>query len=352
MPSGLLRLLSPGLRSATGDERYTFAPTRRPTHFRVPCAVRRFKRKLGARRSPRLHKWRLNMLVEVRDVDRALRPSRLLLRFGDAACIHRHLQTFGKHANAVGHHYMALVLFECAHAVREDVNSVIAANNMRIHLHEYDLAAAIYARLLAEPSWDLSETQHEMVERKQAEVAALLQNREASPLSHYVCCEDEVQQLLRDPPERTAMPDEEGDMLVRLIRRHGHAANEAGEIASARLFFDCAFAFSRAPADLLSAANMRAKNVEGSAAAEALYQLVSADESADEHECDVAERKLAHLMAQRAALAATAAAPTGVDVTDKDDDLHGERAWLVATVLCWPQTDADLNEKEANVVPA
>ena len=280
-------------------------------------------------------------------LDRALRPqTRLTMRFSDSLLMHNRLLQLGKVVNAVGHHLMALSFFSCAHAAREDVNCIIAAANMRLHLdalEEFELAAAIYAQLLAEPSWELSDAQREVVLRKQAEAAAAIEACRAWPLNRHAQKEDMVQQIIRDSPEVADFPDGEADQLIMLLRKHGHAANESGETSAARQFFDCAFAVSRAPADLLSAANMRAKLFEGSAEAEALYHHVSADDTADERERAVAGRKLEALNRQRAALAAAGAAPAADDALGEAGGV--DRAWIFATVLCSPE-ESDEDEPE------
>lgn len=273
--------------------------------------------------------------------ERALYPRpRLNLRYAEASLIHRHLMLLGKAANAKLHHSVALAAFQCAHAAKEDVNCIIAAANMRLNLGTISLAAAIYSRVLSQATWELADTQRSHAERKHAEATAARTARARSAANARLALENEVEQLLFD---HALAPEDEGEdeghsleRLVRLLRRYGHAANEAGEITAAQQWFDCAWQFSRAPADLLSAANMRAKQLEGSSAAEALYLEVSASEDADVHQREVAARKLEQLYAARAAWAAGGEdeAATAEQQHLADEQQHmSEIGWLAATAL-------------------
>ena len=211
-------------------------------------------------------------------------------------------------------------------SAKQDVACAMAAANMRLKLGQLTLADGAYEQLQRTRLAELTQEQRQMLQRKRSEAAAEMA-QSASTLAKrlYSVGENEVEQLLRD--RRSELPVGEGEALVRLLRRHGHAANEAGEWVAARRWFDCAFALSHATSDLLSAANMRAKSEEGSAAAEALYQHVCAAEDADDNERAFAARKLALLFEQRAALVASSDAAG-------NDGPGGERTWLFATALC------------------
>ena len=119
--------------------------------------------------------------------------------------------------------------------------------------------------------------------------------------------------------------EEMANGVVKLLRKLGHALNAANEVYAAQLAFDCAFAVARSPTDLLSAANMRAKLVQGSAAAEALYvHLLSLDlEVFDGHERSLAHTKLEALRERREAA--------------RRDEVEAEGLasnWLASTLLC------------------
>ena len=86
-----------------------------------------------------------------------------------------------------------------------------------------------------------------------------------------------------------ASADDEA-LFLRLLRKHGHAANEAGDIDAAQLWFDCAHAASRSSRDPLSAVNMRTKLVPGSPAAAAPLHPISLPAGAVEED----ELRIAH----------------------------------------------------------
>ena len=104
-------------------------------------------------------------------------------------------------------------------------------------------------------------------------------------------------------------------------------------LSRSRLWFDCAYAVSHSPTDLLSAANMRAKLVPASPAAEALYlHLLSLPAGAvGDNELRIAHRKLDALRDERA----TAAWQPTFDVenVDEEEEEAARSAWLSATVL-------------------
>ena len=183
-----------------------------------------------------------------------------------------------------------------------------------------------------------------MVRRKLEEATTARASRARLPAGALVTPEDEVEQLLCDElPADLAVAEVDAATIVRMCRRLGHAANDAGDFTAAQHWFDCGFVTSRSPADLLSAANMRAKHNAGSTAAEALYLLVSADDSADEHQRAASARKLTQLYQARAA----AGVPTASEGTShgvattlpSQSQLAGERAWMAATALCPVQLD-------------
>lgn len=231
--------------------------------------------------------------------------SRPKLRAHDREALHRSLLSLGHEANAQGRHTLAYAFFESAYNAKDDLGGLISAINMRLKLGQFALAARLYARLLEEPTWLLSPSQRELVERKMDEAEALALRAQTSP-SMMMPLEDEVSQLV-GPFEVSSgrLAGADTEELVVLLRRQGHATNAVDDVDAAQLWFDCAWALSRAASDLLSAANMRLKRDDTCAAAEALYGwlLSLGEEALGEHEVEVAARKLETLGERRRELA-------------------------------------------------
>ena len=288
--------------------------------------------------------------------DHLLRPRRRMqLHPQEALTLHRQLLVLGRAANEVGHHLMAQAYFESAFNAKEDVAALVSAVNMRLKLGQLALAAAAYRKLLLEPPrYELPSGVRETVVRKLAEAREGIARRARAPapVRHL---EDEVAQLLRHrgglAPTMAASADDEA-LFLRLLRKQGHAANEANDAGAAQLWFDCAYAASRSPRDLLSAANMRTKLVPGSPAAEALYlHLLALPAGAvGDDELRIAHRKLDALREQRDAAAAWQPAFDVEHVNDDDDEEEEEEdeeeaarsAWLAATVRRAHEQCADL----------
>lgn len=233
--------------------------------------------------------------ADQRAVAHALRQrTRLALRAAEASWLHRRLLAFGHAANDRGDHLIANAFFESAFNVHDDASAFISATNMRLKLGQFTFAAAVYERLLADlEEWSLTSTQIDLVQRKLGEARDAQARRAANDL-RMRRLSDEVCELLRDRRVGSEI-HADAERAARLARRLGHAANAAGDTEAAQCFFDCAFAMGCAPADLLSAANMRAKLAPGSAAAQAIYTHLLCLSEAGEHERHLAETKLAAL---------------------------------------------------------
>ena len=261
----------------------------------------------------------------------AMRPR---LQNADAALLHRHLGALGHAANNHAAHITALAAFECAHSVLGDTNSMLAAANMRLHLGLHYLASATYEKVLTDPNLVLTQEQRSLATRKQSEVAAVLASAPAGAHWHrdIIVTEDEVEQLLNGPP-LPPVATNELNTVVRLLRRLGHVANDAGEVADAQRWFDSCYHFSRSPVDLLSAANMRIKQDAGACSAECLYLNVLATEDADDEIFFAADRKLE-------ALAAARRASASVPAEALEAQRAIERKWLFETALA-PTNESD-----------
>ena len=273
-------------------------------------------------------------------VAHVLRP-RLLwqepsLRTADSALLVRHCLAMGRDANAAGKHALAHAFFESAYNVRSsDVGSLLSAINMRLRLGQYTLAAALYARLIDEDRCK-TDAHRELVRRKLAEAqdAALLRARATRP---PLPMEDEVVQLVQPLEAHVEAPTEErvstsasptapsppaagsptqppllAAALARLLRRLGHLSNERGDVDAAQNFFSSAFVVARHPADLLSAANMRLKLEDTSAAAEAMYDYLLSLPAVDETAQRLAVAKLEAIQARRLERACERAAGNGM----------------------------------------
>ena len=204
--------------------------------------------------------------------------------------LYRQLMTFGHAANAAGHHFMAHAWFECGFCTKDDISSFISSVNMRLRLGQHSLAAKLYEQLLGTK---LTEAQGLVVNRKLKEATQAKTSR-SHVTKPATFPQDEVAQVLT---AAALVEMQEGDLerLIRLLRRHGHAANEADDFEAAHLWFDCAVTISQQLADLLSAANMRVKLQDTSPAAEALYRHVLSEPESGEREQAMAERKLASM---------------------------------------------------------
>ena len=170
--------------------------------------------------------------------------------------LHKRLLSCGHDANARGHHYMAHSWFDTAFLVKDDLNAFISSINMRLRLGQCTLASCLYEQLL---QGELTEAQREVVVRKLSESTQEKSSRQHAPKQPAM--QDEVAQLLApttSEPPAVASPDERAQ-VVRLLRQCGHAANGGGDCEAAHMAFDCAYALSQQPADLLSGANMRVK---------------------------------------------------------------------------------------------
>lgn len=202
----------------------------------------------------------------------------ITLKNSDKALLHRALLALGHDANRIGHHCMALTCFEGAYQVKDDLAALLSAVNMRLKLGQINVAVAVYSHLLCASqdesrcphAWRLTDPQKDHIRRKHDEACATaIARSRASP--RVVPLEDEIYQLLQHRRGSDVLPQDGVDQLARMLRKLGHALNEAAEYDAALHLFDCAFTISRSATDLLSAANMRAKLSPGSTAAEALY---------------------------------------------------------------------------------
>lgn len=285
-------------------------------------------------------------------VTQVLRPRIRLgppaIRPAESELVHRSCLVLGHAANDAQRHLLAQACFESAFNAKDDYSALISAINMRLKLGQCTLAAALYKRLLDEGLLP-TEPQRELVRRKlvQAEEAIETRSR-AAPSGSATSLQDEVAELVAPLPRGAWAPrSSELDEMVKLLRRQGHASNELGDVHAALHAFDACFCVSRAPADLLSAANMRVKLVETSCAAEALYDyLLSLGEELGVHEATVATRKLEFIRQKRRERAVALALPPSrpalgggrrEEATAAEEAADAEfMAWLNKTALRSP----------------
>lgn len=265
-------------------------------------------------------------------VDQVLRPRTRPSSSTTQNQLNKRLTALGHATNAAGDHVMALTFFEAAFSAKDDAAALLSAINMRLKLGQLTLAAAVYTRLLEEPNkWGLGAQETELARRKLEEANEAAERRAREP-RRVRPLEDEIAQLLRD--RRDSLPEaSEADSLAKMLRTQGHAANEAADYEGAQTWFDACQALSRAPADLLSAANMRVKLFDSSPAAEALYvQLLSLPSGMlGEAERELATRKLAALRERR-------------DAGREELAASSLGAWLDATALHGGSDDDDESE--------
>ena len=136
----------------------------------------------------------------------------------------------------------------------------------------------------------------QVAERKLAEVTALKGG--SAPDRAAQSAESELASLLQaSPVVSEAMPGPDAERLLQLVRSCGFAANSAGDFEAASNWFDCSFAISAAPSDLVSSANMRAKLLATSPVAALIYRHVLGCSGATDKVREVAQRKLSALEA-------------------------------------------------------
>ena len=252
-------------------------------------------------------------------VDHVLRPRVRLgpptIQKSEAELIYRQCVVLGHAANAHERYLLAQSCFESAYQAKEDSTAFISAINMRLKMGQCTLACSLYQRLLVDARAPLTTQQAQLVGRKLREAAEAIRARTrastsprspsggATPLTTPVRDEitgdeksaavisspviasptsvritplrDEMSALVAPLPQGACtLTSGETDEFLRLLRRQGHGANEQGDADAALHAFEVAFAVSRSPSDLLSAANMRVKLVDTSTAAEALYNYL------------------------------------------------------------------------------
>jgi len=177
------------------------------------------------------------------------------------------------------------------HRLQDDLSAFISSVNMRMRLGQATLASRLYERLLQRT---LTDAHREVVERKLKEATGAKTSRSHAPRTAGIP-QDELAQLLDPARAAQEVEGEERERLLKLLRRRGHACNEADEYENAHYWFDCAYALEHQISDLLSAANMRLKLVDISPVAEALYLHVLTELHVSEREKAMAERKLSQL---------------------------------------------------------
>lgn len=109
---------------------------------------------------------------------------------------------------------------------------------------------------------------------------------------------DELGEML-DARAIECLSADEATKFTALLRRLGHAFNQAGDFEAAAFSFECAYQVSRAAPDLLSAANMLLKVDGASTLAEALYTHVMTMMEVTQSQFEMATRKLAEVNARR-----------------------------------------------------
>ena len=320
-------------------------------------------------------------------VDHVLRPRVRLgpptIQKSEAELIYRQCVVLGHAANAHERYLLAQSCFESAYQAKEDPAAFISAINMRLKMGQCTLACSVYQRLLVDARAPLTTQQAQLVGRKLREAAEAIRARasasprspsgSAAPLTTPLRDEitgddksaaarsptsvritplrDEVSALVAPLPQGACtLTSGETSELLRLLRRQGHGANEQGDAEAALHAFEVAFAVSRSPSDLLSAANMRVKLVDTSTAAEALYNYLLSlglgwPDGLSSTEAHVAARQLQAIRERRrerkAQLALAAAeekpaAPREADDAAKSDGEPEFMSWLAKTALSEP----------------
>mmetsp|Transcript_18659 Transcript_18659/g.31197 ORF Transcript_18659/g.31197 Transcript_18659/m.31197 type:complete len:284 (+) Transcript_18659:119-970(+) len=206
--------------------------------------------------------------------------------------LYKRLVTQGHEANRRGYHFLAHSHFECAYCVRATPSELLSSINMRLRLGQCTLAKNLYERVL---QMQLTDAQLEVAERKLQESQDAIARREVSATQGRM--EDELEQLIADGS--CSLPAAELPRLLQLMRAQGHFANQQGDFESAQMWFDCTFTASRRNADMLSAANMRAKLVPASPVAEALYKHLLTVDGVSEKERQMAETKLQQIAREK-----------------------------------------------------
>jgi hypothetical protein len=217
------------------------------------------------------------------------------------------LVRLGEEADHNSEQHLALTYYECAFAAVENFHALIRAADTRRALGQHTLTERLCDEVLRFPAARLPRPLREQAARVRQAARDDAAQHAAECGSSWPAPEDddEIAQLLRSrggeigralrSPERA----DDAASLLRLMRKHGHHANDAaGDCEAARRWFETAFSVSAAPSDLLSAANMRLKASPTSAAATRLYDHVltlgsaAATGGASESERRLASEKL------------------------------------------------------------
>lgn len=185
-----------------------------------------------------------------------LRPGICSAEGADGEWMKKMLVRLGHAANERGDVLLSHSWFQCAYAAAGSLTELLSSINMRRKLGQWHLCQALYAHV---ESLELTAAQREVSERWHAWVNERLGSSSEPPPERLTATEELSE--LRAAPAATAglLSPEEQQRLVQLLRSSGHAANHGKDFEAAHTWFDCAFALTGSPLDLLSAANMRGR---------------------------------------------------------------------------------------------
>lgn len=231
-----------------------------------------------------------------------LRPGSCSAGDADREWMKKMLCILGHAANERDHKLMAHSFFQCAFAATGSINELLSSTNMRRKLGQWSLCERLYAHV---ESLEITPAQREVSERWHTWVNEKLSSSAEAP-PQRLTAEEEFRELIAAPSANAnVLPLTDAQKLLLLLRSSGHGANRGQDFETAHTWFDCAFALSGQPNDLLSAANMRGRLVPTSAVAMRAYEHVlmgmSGEVAPTEKQATMAEEKLGKLRALREA---------------------------------------------------
>ena len=256
--------------------------------------------------TPRLDDRCFESKVDETLVVECVRPGSCTLIAGspERDFVHRRCAVLGHASNQRKELLMAHSWFQCAYACKANLTELLSSTNMRLNLGQWHLAESLYEYILKNE--EVTPDQRALTERKRTEAVGRISGGAASAVRHTA--DEEVSELLAAPQAYAGeaekpFPPEEEKRLLGLLRSCGHAANRAGDFEASHTWFDCCYALSGFSADLLSAANMRAKLIPTSGVALALYthilSLKDGPNAPPQNQLEMAEAKKAALEAAR-----------------------------------------------------
>ena len=275
--------------------------------------------------TPRLDDRNFEEAVSEELVEECLRAGSCAANGAEREWMGTILHRLGHAANDRGDTLMAHSWFQLAYAAKGTMIELLSSTNMRLKLGQWNLCERLYAHA---KTLELTDKEMEVAERKHKEVTELLAGRGGSSTlrrPERLGAAEELDALLSSPAANAGvLSAEDVERMLALLRGCGHHANRRQDYAFAHLYFDCAYALSSIPSDLLSAANMRVKLLATSSVAGAIYNHILNSDGQEAHPpgaklLAMATEKLSCLETSRASMVIAPPAQGGAGGGGGDD---------------------------------